>query len=43
MCAICPAHLSLPDLIILVIFVKRTGYKDPHYAAFYNLPPFPPS
>jgi hypothetical protein len=32
--AICPAHLTLLDLITLIILEKRASYGAPHYAVF---------
>jgi hypothetical protein len=37
MCATCPIHLILLDLIILIIFGEDTIYEALHYAVFCNL------
>jgi hypothetical protein len=38
-----PAHLTLLDLITVIILANRTSYEAPHYAVFTSLLPLPPS
>jgi hypothetical protein len=37
MLAACPAHLTLHDLITLIISGKNSNYEAPHYAIFSSL------
>jgi hypothetical protein len=32
----CPVYLILLEVIILLIFVKRTSYEAPHYSVSWN-------
>jgi hypothetical protein len=38
MCATCPAHLILFDLMTQKCLVKSINYKTPHYAIFFHPP-----
>jgi hypothetical protein len=40
--AICPANLTLLDLIVLIILANSTSYEASHCAVFFNLLPFHP-
>jgi hypothetical protein len=43
MCATCPLHLILLDLITLIIFSTSTNYKVPHLAVIFSLLLHPPT